>query len=66
MNTKYTGVAIYTSDENKPFVSVDIDSSYYIGLLAMAMIPLIAFASIVQLAFMTGGYGDEEVRNFHV
>lgn len=31
------------------------------GLLAMAMIPMIAFAGIVQMAMMTGGYGDNDV-----
>ncbi|CAM9769475.1 unnamed protein product, partial [Laminaria digitata] len=30
------------------------------GLLAMATIPLIAFAGIVQMAMMTGGYGDND------
>ncbi|CAM9424479.1 unnamed protein product [Ascophyllum nodosum] len=34
--------------------------AWQIGLLAMATIPLIAFAGIVQMAMMTGGYGDGE------
>lgn len=34
--------------------------SWQIGLLAMATIPLIAFAGIVQMAMMTGGYGDND------
>lgn len=33
----------------------------FAGLLAMATIPLIAFAGIVQMAMMTGGYGDNDV-----
>jgi len=28
----------------------------------MAMVPLIAVAAVVQMAMMTGGYGDEEAR----
>lgn len=32
------------------------------GLLSMAMVPLIAVAAVVQMAMMTGGYGDEEAR----
>lgn len=32
------------------------------GLLAIATIPLIAVAGIVQMAMMTGGYGDKDVR----
>ncbi|CAM9424622.1 unnamed protein product [Ascophyllum nodosum] len=34
--------------------------AWQIGLLAMATIPLIAFAGIVQMAMVTGGYGDGE------
>ena len=32
----------------------------------MATIPLIAFAGIVQMAMMTGGYGDGEVRKLNL
>lgn len=32
------------------------------GLLAVAMIPLIAAAGVVQMAMLTGGYGDNDVR----
>ena len=28
----------------------------------MAMIPLIAAAGVVQMAMLTGGYGDSDVR----
>lgn len=31
------------------------------GLLAIAMIPLIAIAGIVQMAMLTGEYGDKDV-----
>eukprot|EP00904_Undaria_pinnatifida_P011955 jgi/Undpi1/7890/HiC_scaffold_24.g10362.m1 len=34
--------------------------SWQIGLLAMAAIPLIAFAGIVQMSMMTGAYGDND------
>ncbi|CAM9323517.1 unnamed protein product [Pylaiella littoralis] len=34
--------------------------AWQIGLLAFAMIPLIAFAGIVQMAMLTGGYGDDD------
>lgn len=34
------------------------------GLLAVAMIPLIAIAGIVQMAMLTGGYGDNDVSLF--
>lgn len=30
------------------------------GLLAVAMIPLIAVSAMIQMAMMTGGYGDNE------
>lgn len=35
--------------------------SHATGLLAVAMIPMIAFAGIVQMSMMTGGYGDNDV-----
>ena len=31
----------------------------------MAMIPLIAFAGVVQMAMLTGGYGDNDVSIPH-
>ncbi|CBJ28571.1 conserved unknown protein [Ectocarpus siliculosus] len=34
--------------------------AWQIGLLAMAMIPLIAAAGVVQMAMLTGGYGDND------
>ncbi|CAM9784749.1 unnamed protein product, partial [Ectocarpus sp. 12 AP-2014] len=34
--------------------------AWQIGLLAIATIPLIAVAGIVQMAMMTGGYGDND------
>lgn len=33
------------------------------GLTAMAMIPLIAVSAVVQMAMMTGGYGDNEASS---
>ncbi len=40
-----------------------VDSLHAIpaGLIAMAMIPLVAAAGIVQMSMMTGGYGDKDV-----
>lgn len=34
---------------------------FFAGLLAIAMIPLIAIAGIVQMAMFTGEYGDKDV-----
>lgn len=33
------------------------------GLLAMAMIPLIAVAGIIQTSILNGGYGDDEASH---
>lgn len=33
-----------------------------VGLLAVAMIPLIAVAGVIQLSMVNGGYGDTEVN----
>lgn len=36
------------------------------GLVAMAMIPLIAVAGFIQSAMLTGRYGDSEVAIYKV
>lgn len=45
-----------------------IDVAYFVfecaGLLAMALIPMIAFSGIVQLSMVAGKYGDSNVRTY--
>ncbi|KAG5184898.1 ATP-binding cassette, sub-family B, member 1A [Tribonema minus] len=41
-------------------IVVGLAAAWQIGLVAIAMVPLIGFAGVVQMAMLSGGYGDTE------
>lgn len=72
-----TGMQLASASRNHfPYVPADFSSApsiifilpdppaafvCVVGLLAIATIPFIAAAGIVQMAMLTGGYGDNDV-----